>query len=128
MTDDVVQSEGPGDASPAAAAEAAAVTPPAVEAAWEDLAGRVGHQFADRELLRTALTHRSYANEHREAPVLPGQGPVLHNDRLEFLGDAVLGLSVGHLLMTRHPEVSEGELSRLRARIVSESGLASVAT
>src|SRR5204863_166455 len=76
-----------------------------LEAAFAELASRLGHGFAAPALLRTALTHRSYANEHREG----GATPVEHNDRLEFLGDAVLGLSVGHLLMGLHPEVSEGE-------------------
>jgi ribonuclease-3 len=117
------------DETPSSTASTAGqpASPSPVEATWDELVERLGHRFADGELLRTALTHRSYANEHREGPLVPGQGPVLHNDRLEFLGDAVLGLSVGHLLMTLHPDVSEGELSRLRARIVSESGLAGVA-
>ncbi len=72
-----------------------------------------GYVFADAQLLRLALTHRSCG-----AP---------NNERLEFLGDAVLGLVVGELLYHRFPDFSEGELSRLRARLVSGSCLAEIA-
>jgi ribonuclease-3 len=79
----------------------------------------VGHEFSDRELLRTALTHSSYANEWDSS--LP------HNERLEFLGDAVLELSVSHELFQRYPHAREGDLTRLRARLVSEPSLAELA-
>lgn len=72
-----------------------------------------GYAFADARLLRLALTHRSCG-----AP---------NNERLEFLGDAVLGLVVGELLYHEFPDFSEGELSRLRARLVSGSCLAGIA-
>jgi len=70
------------------------------------------------ELLRLALTHRSWAYEHGGAP---------HNERLEFLGDSILGQSVTVKLFTDYPELSEGELSRRRAALVSSVALAEVA-
>jgi ribonuclease-3 len=79
----------------------------------------VGHAFSDRELLRTALTHSSYANEWDSS--LP------HNERLEFLGDAVLELSISQELFMRYPQAREGDLTRLRARLVSEPSLAELA-
>lgn len=87
--------------------------------AHEALEQLLGHRFGDRQLLIRALTHRSYANEHG--------GDLLDNERLEFLGDAVVGLAVGGELMRRYPERREGELSVLRAQLVSESGLARAA-
>ncbi|MFW6296662.1 MAG: ribonuclease III family protein, partial [Halothece sp.] len=69
----------------------------------------------DSKLLRHALTHRSYVNEY------PEQGD--HNERLEFLGDAVLGFIVGQLLYERYPEMSEAQLTRLRASLVDETQL-----
>lgn len=79
---------------------------------------RLGYVFSRAELLDEALTHKSFANENR----LP-----YHNERLEFLGDAVLNLAVSEYLMTICPHSTEGELSRLRAAVVSEPTLASVA-
>ena len=76
---------------------------------------RVGHRFADRGLLELALTHRSYANE---------QGRPDHNERLEFLGDAVLGLVTAEWLYRRHPGRPEGELARAKAVLVSAGVLA----
>jgi len=67
-------------------------------------------------LLLQALTHRSYAHEQ-------GEFGVSHNERLEFLGDAVLDLCVGSLLMDLLPNAREGQLTKLRAMVVSESGL-----
>jgi ribonuclease-3 len=80
----------------------------------------LGHRFGDVERLRTALTHRSYANERPEA----GHSD---NERLEFLGDAVLDLVVGHMLMEAYPELSEGQLSVTRSQVVSEDGLSEIA-
>jgi ribonuclease-3 len=80
----------------------------------------LGYPFARPELLVTALTHRSFANENRGAD---GDD----NEKLEFLGDAVLDLVVGHALMERHPQLREGELSVARAQVVSEVGLSEVA-
>ena len=81
---------------------------------------RIGYTFLDRARLESALTHKSYVNEN------PSWGRP-DNERLEFLGDAVLGLVVGHLLMEAQPPRTEGELSRARAAIVNEQGLAEVA-
>lgn len=78
-----------------------------------DTAGVLGYRFADPGLLRLALTHRSSGSPH--------------NERLEFLGDAVLGLVIGELLYRRFPELDEGALSRLRARVVSGEHLAGIA-
>jgi ribonuclease III len=88
--------------------------------AYELLEQRLGHHFQNRTLLETALTHKSFLNEN------PGLGRS-HNERLEFLGDAVLDLAIGHLLMERFPHLREGELSMTRAQIVNEQGLADVA-
>jgi ribonuclease-3 len=72
----------------------------------------------DAELLRRALTHRSYAYEHGGLP---------HNERLEFLGDAVLGIVITDTLYRAHPELSEGKLAKLRASVVNMRALAAVA-
>lgn len=73
----------------------------------------LAHRFADSALLETALTHRSAGRTN--------------NERLEFLGDAVLGLLVAEALHARHPRASEGELTRLRAALVREATLAAIA-
>lgn len=85
-----------------------------------ELESRIGYRFADRELLQAALTHRSFSNEQ-------GGGATPHNERLEFLGDAVLGLAVSDELCRCHPEFHEGELTRLRAEVVNTASLAAVA-
>ena len=74
--------------------------------------------ISDRSLLDLALTHRSYANEHPEITE--------HNERLEFLGDAVLGFLVGEMLYRLYPEMNEAELTRLRSRLVDETQLSKV--
>ncbi len=84
----------------------------------------LGHRFESRALLLEALTHRSFVNEC-EPP--PGDPPVKDNERLEWLGDAVLDLVVSLALMARYPSAQEGELSRMRAAIVNEQGLARLA-
>jgi ribonuclease III len=81
---------------------------------------RLGYRFRDRRLLEMALTHKSYLNENPS----PARED---NERLEFLGDAVLNLTIGHLLMESLPLRAEGELSRSRALVVNEAGLARVA-
>jgi ribonuclease-3 len=81
---------------------------------------RLGYQFRDRALLENALTHSSYANEHRDAGVSS-------NERLEFLGDSVLGMVVADYLYREHPHRPEGELTRTRAALVCESSLVEVA-
>ncbi len=72
-------------------------------------------KITNQSLLELALTHRSYANEH---PEVAG-----HNERLEFLGDAVLGFLVGELLYRLYPSMTEAELTRLRSRLVDEHQL-----
>jgi ribonuclease-3 len=84
------------------------------------LEAQLGHVFARAELCEAALTHKSWLNEFARA----GR---TDNERLEFLGDAVLNLVVGDLLMRRYPERSEGDLSKNRAALVSETGLGQVA-
>jgi ribonuclease-3 len=81
---------------------------------------RCGIHFRGPRTAVAALTHRSYVNEH------PGEG-LDDNERLEFLGDAVIDLAVSHRLMERFPEASEGELSKMRAAVVDEPGLAGLA-
>lgn len=81
---------------------------------------RLGYQFTDRSLLENALTHSSYANEHRDAGMSS-------NERLEFLGDSVLGMVVADHLYREHPRMPEGELTRTRAALVCEGSLVEVA-
>lgn len=78
----------------------------------------LGVRFADAALRDAALTHRSYAFE---------EGLDVNNERLEFLGDAVLGLVVADMAFREYPDMSEGELAKLRAAIVNMSALADVA-
>jgi len=80
-----------------------------------------GAQFKNIELLKSALTHRSYINEH------PGEDRE-HNERLEFLGDAVLELVVTGYLFKKYPEKTEGDLTSYRAALVNTSTLSTVAT
>ncbi len=89
-------------------------------AALELLEENLGHTFRDRELLATALRHSSYVNEVQNADFSD-------NQRLEFLGDAVLGLVIGEFLMEQSLDMKEGELSKMRAGLVSEPGLAAMA-
>lgn len=89
-------------------------------AGWDDLQKRLGYRFADRELLREALTHRSYANEQPVASLAD-------NERLEFLGDAVLDLVVSRHLHQLQPPLPEGEMTRIRADVVAEPSLAGIA-
>jgi ribonuclease-3 len=84
-----------------------------------DFAERIGLRFSDPLLLTRALTHRSYLNEHPEA--------LEDNERLEFLGDAVLDFLVGAWLYNRFPEMPEGSLTRLRSALVRTENLAEFA-
>lgn len=81
-----------------------------------DLEERLGVSFKNKSLLEEALTHRSYLNEHPA-------WPYPHNERLEFLGDAVLELAVTEELFFRFPEKPEGELTNLRAALVNAERL-----
>lgn len=94
-------------------------TKPLREEALRALARRLGYRFQNPALLDQALRHSSYAHE------FPESGP--SNEQLEFLGDAVLALTVSHLLVKTFPESSEGELSRRRAALVNARQLAEVA-
>lgn len=98
-----------------------------MEAVLDELETALGYVFAGRELLMRALTHRSLANEKAKAPnTRPEAGPG-DNERLEFLGDAVLGLVVAEAMFEQHPEWQEGELTRVRAQLVSRKHIAEVA-
>lgn len=85
-----------------------------------DLEQKLGHVFRDRSLLDTALTHSSYANESR------GHGNNC-NERLEFLGDSVLGVTVAEHLYRRYGDMPEGRMTRLRSELVCEQSLYRVA-
>jgi len=78
------------------------------------------YEFNDKNLLQEALRHSSFVNEL-------GEPQLRDNERLEFLGDAVLNLIVGHILMRRYPDLKEGDLSRSRANLVNENQLAKMA-
>ncbi len=81
---------------------------------------KLGYRFINRNLLNRALTHKSYHNENPE-------NSLGNNERLEFLGDAVLGMIISDQLMRKMPDVSEGDLSRIRASLVNEALLAELA-
>lgn len=86
----------------------------------EKLQENLGYRFRDESLLRGALYHSSYANEHRNENIVS-------NERLEFLGDAVLGFVSAEFLYSRFPNAPEGELTRIRAALVREESLFEVA-
>lgn len=83
----------------------------------EELEKKIGYYFKNKALLKHAMMHSSYANEHR-------LDRCKNNERLEFLGDAVLELSASEFLYQTYPEKPEGELTRLRASLVCEPTLA----
>lgn len=85
----------------------------------EKLEERLGYAFRDRSLLEMALTHSSYANERQS---------VSSNERLEFLGDAVLGFCAAKTICRLYPAMPEGEMTRLRAELVCEASLHQVAS
>jgi ribonuclease-3 len=99
-----------------------------VEAVLTELEVALGHGFANPDLLVCALTHRSLANQQLMERGLDAPRNGSDNERLEFLGDAVLGLVVGEALFLLHPEWNEGELTRVRAQLVSRQHMAEVAT
>ncbi len=88
---------------------------------WADVQARLGYTFRRPALLRLALTHPSYAHEH------PHQEGEAHNQRLEFLGDAVLDFLVAAWLYRTYPHFPEGTLTRLRATLVRTETLARLA-
>ena len=86
----------------------------------EALEEKLGYRFQNRALLEHALTHSSYANEHRTKGLQS-------NERLEFLGDSVLGMITADYLYRTHPDLPEGDLTRTRAALVCEGSLVEVA-
>jgi len=92
----------------------------AAKTPYRELEKALAYQFRNPQWLAEALRHRSFVNEH---PRTNGSD----NERLEFLGDAVLSLVVSHILMTHYPQMTEGDLSRTRAYLVNETHLAKVA-
>ena len=87
----------------------------------KDLETAIGYQFKNITLLQNALTHSSYANER-------WHNSLMSNERLEFLGDSILGMVVAEYLYEQFPDRPEGELTRMRADMVCETSLAMVAT
>jgi len=85
-----------------------------------ELQGRIGYTFRKKALLQTALTHSSFANENKKTGVIS-------NERLEFLGDSVLGMTVAALIYDSKPNMPEGKMTRLRAELVCEKSLAALA-
>jgi ribonuclease III len=92
-----------------------------ISTSLEKLEKIIGVVFVEKEHLLTAITHRSYLNEHREATQD-------HNERYEFLGDAVLELVVTDFLFNKYPEKPEGDLTAIRAALVNTVSLSEVAT
>jgi len=90
------------------------------DAKLAELQEKLGYEFEDATLLGAALTHSSYANENRRAGAIS-------NERLEFLGDSVLGMIVATLIYKSKQKLSEGQMTRLRAEIVCEKSLAALA-
>jgi ribonuclease III len=85
-----------------------------------ELERKLGYRFKRTDLLDESLRHSSFTNEQSDPNMAD-------NERLEFLGDAVLNLTVGHILMQHFPELKEGDLSRMRANLVNETQLAAIA-
>jgi len=82
-----------------------------------EVENRIGYIFKDKNLLRQAFTHSSYSNEKH----------VFSNERLEFLGDSVLNFVIADFLYRRYPDIKEGELTRIRASVVSKDPIAEAA-
>ncbi|MGZ3652593.1 MAG: ribonuclease III [Bdellovibrionota bacterium] len=94
---------------------------------FEALQTSLHYQFKDGEVLRLALSHKSHANEGRKKGVTKEDFVRLHNERLEFLGDSVLGLVITDFLSEQFPFADEGKLSKMRSALVKEETLAAVA-
>src|SRR3989344_3935324 len=80
---------------------------------------KIGITFKNKDLLKQAFIHRSFINEHRDLSLA-------HNERLEFLGDAVLELAITHYLFEEYPEKTEGDLTAYRAALVNANSLSQV--
>ena len=91
-----------------------------MQADSSEFESRIGYTFTQRELLRRALTHKSYSHEAKELDVR-------HNETFEFLGDSVLGFVIGDLLFRHFPQMDEGALSKMKAFLVSAPSLAAKA-
>lgn len=87
---------------------------------FDQLEKKIGIKFKNRELLQTAFVHKSYVNEHRDANIQ-------HNERLEFLGDAVLELAATRHLYEKHPEQAEGQMTAFRSALVRGKHLGEIA-
>jgi ribonuclease-3 len=85
-----------------------------------ELQQKLRYEFENLDFLAESLRHSSFVNENLDLDIQD-------NERLEFLGDAVLNLVVGHMLMVRYPDLKEGDMSKMRANLVNESQLASIA-
>lgn len=92
-----------------------------------ELEVKLAYTFKDPEILQLALRHKSHANEGRRQGVSKEDFVSLHNERLEFLGDAVLGLVMSDFLSEKFAQVDEGRLSKMRSMLVKEETLAAVA-
>ena len=89
----------------------------AITETWAGFEENLGYAFRNRDLLARALTHKSYTNERREV-----SSP--NNERLEFLGDTVLGFVIGEMIYRSFPNLQEGALSKIKAHLVSAATLA----
>ncbi len=94
-----------------------------MEPLWELLEQEIGYRFQDRNLLRRALTHKSFAPSSAFGPADTG----LHNERFEFFGDAILSFVTTESLLLRYPDAHEGFLSKVKNHLVSKSHLTMVA-
>lgn len=86
----------------------------------EEIQAKIEYKFRDLNLLNWALTHSSYANEYKKEKII-------YNERLEFLGDSILGLVVSDYIYKEYPKYPEGELTKLRATVVCEPSLSFLA-
>ncbi|MCO5144029.1 MAG: ribonuclease III [Oligoflexia bacterium] len=94
---------------------------------FTELEEKLGYEFKDKEVLRLALRHKSHANESKKKSTSKEEFVQLHNERLEFLGDSVLGLVISDELYENYKQVNEGALSKMRSSLVKEETLAAVA-
>jgi len=90
------------------------------EQQFDELQLKLGYRFRNPALLQAALTHSSYANENKKSGAIS-------NERLEFLGDSVLGMTVAALIYANCPSMPEGRMTKLRAELVCEKSLAALA-
>ena len=93
------------------------------EAKMKEIEQTIGYTFKDKELLKEALTHTSHSNESRKSRIKSRSKITKDNERLEFLGDSVLNLSITTFLFNQKKSLTEGELSRMRSTIFCEKSL-----